>query len=58
MRKSNNWITAAVLGAGLLAPALAAAADGGGYDANYWVRLGSERFQGPSDRESTFAALA
>ncbi len=55
MRKSAKvWATAAVLSAGILVPSIASAA-GNGYDPNYWVRLGFERFQGPRDRETQFA---
>ena len=51
-RSLKLWTMAAALSAATIVPTLAA--DGGGYDPNYWVRLGTERFQGPVDRESTF----
>jgi hypothetical protein len=51
-RSLKLWTMAAALSAAAIVPALAA--DGGGYDPNYWVRLGTERFQGPVDREAAF----
>ncbi len=58
MKKSMLWLSAAALLAGLAAPALAAPNDGGGWDPNYWVSLGSERFQGGNDRETAFGGWA
>ncbi len=43
---------------GLAAPALAGPGDGGGDDPNYWVQMGSERFDGGFDRESAVGGWA
>lgn len=57
-RAVQAFATAVALAAGLSAPALAGPANGSGFDPNYWVRMGAERFQGGMDRESEFAGWA
>lgn len=57
-RTLQTFATAIALAAGLSVPALAAPADRGGFDPNYWVRMSAERFQGGMDRESEFAGWA
>jgi len=57
MKKSMLWLSAATLLAGLAAPALAAPGESGS-DPNYWVSLGTERFQGGNDRETAFGGWA
>ena len=56
--KTLQVLSMAMLLAGLATPALADPGDGGGYDANYWVRMGLERFEGGPDRESESAGWA
>ena len=56
--KKLQVLSMAALLAGLAVPALAGPGDGGGNDPNYWVSMGSERFEGGPDRESEFAGWA
>ena len=57
-RPLQAFATATMLVAGFSMSALAGPADRAGFDPNYWVRMGTERFQGGMDRESEFAGWA
>jgi hypothetical protein len=57
MKKLQVLSMVAVLAA-FSVPAVAGPGDGGGNDPNYWVTMGSERFEAGLDRESEFAGWA
>ena len=58
MKRPIQLLSLAATLAGIAVPVLAFPGDGGGADPNYWVRLGTERFEGPRDRETAFGGWA